>query len=68
MPSKPVDRLGNQKPGDVYSGYLEKAAAVTGGASYDSDGKANKKSMEEAYKIMMREKLGMKEENTGGEE
>ena len=68
VPSKPVDRLGNQKPGDVYSGYLEKAAAVTGGASYDSDGKANKKSMEEAYKIMMREKLGMKEENTGGEE
>ncbi len=68
VPSNPVDRLGNQKPGDVYSKYLEKAASVTGGPLYDADGKANKKSMEEAYKIMMREKLGIKEENAGGEE
>ena len=68
VPSRPADRLGNQKPGEVYSGYLEKAAEVTGSPSFDADGKANKKSMEEAYKFMMREKLGMNEESDGGEE
>ena len=68
VPSRPADRLGNKKPGEVYSGYLEKASGVTGSASVDADGKANKKSMEEAYKMMMREKLGMNVDNNGGEE
>lgn len=68
VPSRPVDRLGNKRPGEVYSGYLEKAAAATGNSSFDLDGKPNRKCMNEAYKIMMRERLGMKEDNVGGEE
>ena len=67
VPSRPADRLENKKPGDVYSGYLEKAAEKTGGNSHDSDGKPNRKSMEEAYKMMMREKLGIKKDSDGGE-
>ena len=68
VPSRPVDRLGNKAPGDVYSGYLEKAAEKTGSQSHDQDGKPNRKCMNEAYKIMMRERLGMKDDNVGGEE
>lgn len=68
VPSRPVDRLGNRNPGDVYSGYLEKAAMKTGGQSQDLDGKPNRKCMNEAYKIMMRERLGMNKDKTGGEE
>ena len=69
VPSRPVDRLGNKAPGEVYSGYLEKAAEKTGSQSHDQDGKPNRKCMNEAYKIMMRERLGMEDDdNVGGEE
>ena len=67
VPSKPVDRVGNKKPGEVYADYLKKASDKTGGQMYDKDGKANRACMNEAYKMMMRDKLGKKDDNVGGE-
>ena len=64
VPSRPVDRIGNKKPGEVYSEYLEKAAEKTG-QMFDKDGKANRACMNEAYKMMMRDKTGADDKNGG---
>lgn len=68
VPSRPSDRLENKKAGDVYADYLEKGSEISGKPAHDKDGSANNNSMKEAYKIMMRERLGENENNDGGEE
>ena len=67
VPSRPVDRLGNRKPGEVYSDYLVKAAERIGAPAYTPSGNAKDISMNEAYRMMMREKLGINTERDGGE-
>lgn len=67
VPSRPVDRLGNMKPGEVYSEYLVKAEESTGKSAYTQSGQASANSMKEAYRMMMREKLGINGERDGGE-
>lgn len=67
VPSRPVDRLGNKKPGEVYSEYVERAAESIGEPAYTRAGLAGSKAMKEAYRMMMREKLGINVECDGGE-
>lgn len=67
VPSKPVNRIGNKKPKEAYNKELLEAAGKLKRNPYQSDGKADKDSMKEAYMMMIREALKKEKEN-GGEE
>ena len=67
VPSRPLNRIGNIKPSEIYSVYVEEAADKLGKSPYQTDGKVNNDCMNEAYMMMMRQALE-EENDVGGDE
>ena len=67
VPSNPVNRIGNVKPGDAYKEVLDETAAKSGTDPYQKDGKVKYQAMNEVYKEMMQKALEDKK-NDGGED
>lgn len=67
VPSRPLNRIGNIKPSEIYSVYVEEAADKLGKSPYQTDEKVNNDCMNEAYMMMMRQALE-EENDVGGDE